>query len=49
MDIRAADDGGVVGAGYTQDFGEGSYEMVLFKMSSAGDLEWIKTFGTSSE
>ena len=41
-------DGGVLAMGYTTGFGEGSSDVILMKLSSAGGIEKLKTFGTSA-
>ena len=47
--MLSEDDGGVLCLGYTSGYGEGGWDILLFKLSSAGALEWSKTFGTSSD
>ena len=47
--IVQAPDGGYVVAGYTKNFGAGSYDAIILKLSSDGSLEWAKTFGGSGD
>ena len=41
-------DGGVLAMGSITGLGEGSSDVVLMKLSSAGGIEKLKTFGTSA-
>ena len=41
-------DGGYILAGITDSFGIGSYDILVFKLNSNGDIIWQKTYGTSS-
>ncbi|MBK8683055.1 MAG: putative metal-binding motif-containing protein [Bacteroidetes bacterium] len=53
QDILATDDGGYLTIGYTNSidgditFNHGLNEMLVVKMDSAGNAEWIKTYGGS--
>ena len=47
--IQQTADGGYVVGGTTNSFGEGGDDFWIIKLSAAGDIEWEKTFGTSSE
>lgn len=40
-------DGGLVIAGYTNDYGALGYDVLLVKTDSMGTLQWVKTFGGS--
>ena len=44
--IIIQEDGSLVCTGQTLGYGEGGYDIMLLKLSSDGDLEWAKTFGT---
>jgi len=43
--ISLTADGGFAVAGWTLSFGAGSYDLLMAKLSSAGTLEWARTFG----
>jgi hypothetical protein len=48
--VYAADqtrEGGYVIAGYTNSFGAGGKDILIMKLSSAGDIIWQKVYGTS--
>jgi hypothetical protein len=45
--IEQTSDGGYIVAGNTSSFGAGSSDVLIIKLSSAGDLEWAKTHGGS--
>ncbi|MCK4759370.1 MAG: hypothetical protein KAT69_04945, partial [Candidatus Aminicenantes bacterium] len=47
--IQQTVDGGYVIGGATSSFGGGGADVLVIKLSQAGDIEWQKTFGTSSE
>lgn len=52
-DVAAGSDGSIYAAGYTNAAVEGctprgSYDAVLFKLSSSGDILWAKNFGSST-
>lgn len=42
------EDGSLLCLGHTSGYGEGSYDIVLFKLTPDGELLWAKTFGTPS-
>ena len=42
------EDGSVVGTAYTSGYGEGNFDILVFKLSTSGNLEKVRTFGTSS-
>ena len=48
FEIRQATDGGYAVAGYTNGAGAGYNECLLLKLSSAGSVQWAKTYGTPS-
>jgi len=41
--------GGYIGFGQTKSFGNGNYDIILFKLDSSGDVVWSKTFGTNDD
>jgi uncharacterized delta-60 repeat protein len=43
--VQQTSDGGYIVVGSTYSYGAGSGDILLVKLSSAGDLEWAKTFG----
>jgi hypothetical protein len=43
--IQQTSDGGYIVAGRTYSFGAGSYDFLVIKLNSNGDIEWSKTFG----
>lgn len=43
---RTSDDGYIV-CGYSNSFGDGSYDMYLVKLDNAANIQWQKTFGGS--
>jgi uncharacterized delta-60 repeat protein len=45
--VQQTSDGGYVVAGYTMSYGVGNADFLVLKLSSAGDLEWAKTYGGS--
>jgi predicted secreted protein len=45
--IQQTSDGGYIVAGHTYSFGRGSSDIWILKLSSAGDVEWQKTYGGS--
>ena len=46
--IQQTADGSYVFGGTTNSFGEGGGDFWIMKLSAAGDIDWQKTFGTSS-
>lgn len=46
--MLAFEDGSVMCLSYTSGYGEGDRDMLLFKLTAAGDLEWARTFGTTA-
>ncbi len=46
--ILQTNDSGYAVLGNTRSYGEGDFDMLLVKLSSAGTLEWARTIGTSS-
>jgi len=49
LSVIQTPDHGFVVAGATPSSGEGGTDILVFKMDSAGSLEWAKTYGTSGE
>ena len=50
LSIVQTADGGYAVAGWTMSFGAGNDDLLVIKISSAGDLQWARTFGgTGSE
>ncbi len=47
MSILQAGDGGYVLTGHTNSFGGGSYDFLLTKLNSAGELQWATSVGGS--
>jgi len=45
--IQQTDDGGYIVAGETGSFGAGGNDTWILKLSTAGDVEWQKTYGGS--
>ncbi len=45
--VQQTNDGGYILAGYTNSFGVGDYDFLVFKLNSQGNLDWAKTFGGS--
>ena len=43
--IIQTSDGGFAVAGYTFSFGAGGYDLWILKLTSAGDIQWQKTYG----
>ena len=43
--IQETGDGGIIAAGHTRSFGAGYYDIWIFKLDSAGDVEWQRTYG----
>ena len=39
----------IVVAGYTRSFGAGLHDFLLLKTDSLGNLQWVKTYGSSNE
>jgi uncharacterized delta-60 repeat protein/uncharacterized repeat protein (TIGR02543 family) len=50
LSIQQTNDGGYIVAGSTESFGAGSSDIWILKLSSAGDIEWQKTYeGSGSD
>jgi hypothetical protein len=47
--IQQTVDGGYVLTGYTRSFGAGEEDIWVLKLSSAGDVEWQRTYGGSGD
>ncbi|MBK9097587.1 MAG: T9SS type A sorting domain-containing protein [bacterium] len=47
--LSITSDGGMVAAGYNASFGVGAKEVQVLKLSSNGNIEWAKTYGTPYE
>jgi hypothetical protein len=47
--IIQSSDGGYVVAGYTESFGAGYRDIYVVKLDSAGNVQWAKTIGGSSD
>jgi len=47
FEIRQTADGGYIAAGYTSGSGAGYDDCMLMKLSSAGVVQWAKTYGTT--
>lgn len=45
--IKHIEDDGFFVGGYTNSFGNGSYDFALWKIDENGNEEWFKTYGTS--
>ena len=43
--VCASEDGTIFVAGYTTSAGRGAEDVLVIRLSSAGDLEWVSTFG----
>lgn len=48
-DLQSTPDGGFIIAGYTTSFGNGKRDVCLVKTAADGTMEWIKTYGGSSD
>lgn len=46
--VYATNDGGVVVAGRTLNFGAGNTDILVIRTNSAGDVQWARTFGGNS-
>jgi uncharacterized delta-60 repeat protein len=46
--IQQTEEGGYIVAGYTYSFGAGDDDVWVLKLTSAGDIEWQRTYGGSS-
>ncbi|NIO49301.1 MAG: hypothetical protein GTN73_07700 [Candidatus Aminicenantes bacterium] len=47
--IQQTSDGGYIFAGCSSSFGAGAIDIWILKLSSAGDIEWQKTYGGSGD
>ena len=47
--VRQTSDGGYIVAGFTNSFGNGSYDVYLVKTNAGGDTLWTRTYGGTSE
>jgi len=45
--IDATTDGGFIVSGYTASYGNGGRDAMLIKLDASGNIQWLKTFGTS--
>ncbi len=43
--LKQTSDSGYIIAGYTESFGQGSWDVYLLKISAIGNLQWTKTYG----
>ena len=46
--VISTDDGGVLVTGNTTGYGEGSFDIILCKLSASGNLEFTKLYGSNS-
>ncbi len=45
--VTVTQDGGIVAAGYTNSFGQGSFDIYVVKFDNAGNLLWTRTIGSA--
>jgi hypothetical protein len=43
--VQQTSDGGYIVAGYTASFGDGDWNIFLFKTDAKGNIQWAKTYG----
>jgi len=47
--IQQTNDGGYIVVGHTESFGVGGADIWILKLSSAGDIEWQRTYGAGEQ
>ena len=48
-DVKVDSSGNPIACGYTSSQGQGGYDVLVAKYNSTGNLQWQKTYGTSSD